>query len=132
MATRKGHSMRWVAGTFKRTADQLIAEDKDLATFNSLLNALQDKTNIKMFSVDDQDIQNIKKILTPVKPKAFVGTMKCHQVTLASNSKTLNMRRLSCFVCSHKEKCRHYHQDHYSPVVSDKPTRFILFTNVFH
>lgn len=52
-----------VSGTLKRTADQLIAEGNDLATFNSLWNALKDKTNIKLFSVDDQDIQNIKKIL---------------------------------------------------------------------
>lgn len=69
----------WVGGTLKRTADQLKTKSKNLAT--SLLNALKEKTNIKKFYVEDEDIKSIKK-LTPVKKlKVFVGTMRCHRVT---------------------------------------------------
>lgn len=69
-----------VGGILKRTADQLVAGN--LASFKSLFEALKERTTIKLFSVEDKEIRNIEKMIIQVPEiKAFVGTMKCNQVT---------------------------------------------------
>lgn len=108
-----------VGGTLKRTADRLIAEGRDLATFQSLFSALKEYTKIDLFSVSSEEIEKIEKILKPGL-QAFKGTMMCHQVSLGKKAIKLNMRQLSCFKCSAEAKCTHYHLGVYSAEPPDR------------
>lgn len=120
-----------VGGTWKRTADQLVAKGRDLATFKSLFDALKEKTTIKLFSVEDEEIRNIEQMILP-DIKAFAGTMKCHQVSSANNSETLIMRRLSCFKCSPETKCGHYYLGRYNPGNTKKCILYYIILDLTH
>lgn len=120
-----------VGGTLKRTADRLIAEGRDLASYESLLSALKQETKIKLFSVSHEEIGKVEQVLKP-NLLAFKGTMICHQVTLKKEATKLSMRKLSCFKCAPGQTCTHFHLGIYSPVSSDtKNCILFIYWNIY-
>ncbi|CAH1973415.1 unnamed protein product [Acanthoscelides obtectus] len=70
-----------VGGVTKRTADRLVAEGKDISSYEILLNSLQNNIkNITYFSIDDADINKISDLIKKDSIKPFLGTMQVHQV----------------------------------------------------
>lgn len=70
-----------VGGVTKRTADRLVAQGHDIASFNTLVTALS--ANIKgvtYLTVDASDVKKISELLDITNIPIFKGTMKVHQV----------------------------------------------------
>ena len=90
-----------VGGLLKRTADKLVNFGIDIPNAESFYSVLKNKTDVKMYYVDDQDILQVDKI-TPKKIKGIAGTMKTHQLT--SQPQKICMRSNSCF-CTAPADC---------------------------
>ncbi|CAH2011519.1 unnamed protein product [Acanthoscelides obtectus] len=88
-----------VGGVTKRTADRLVAEGKDISSYEILLNSLQNNIkNITYFSIDDADINKISDLIKKDSIKPFVGTMQVHQVKVEDyTAGLLTFFRLSLF-----------------------------------
>lgn len=103
-----------VGATLKRTADRMVAQNKDVESFESFTKALNDNiSGIYMESISEHDILQIKteneECMTML--PTFKGTMKVHQICwIASNPRILELRSLSCFECN--SDCVHYKLGH--------------------
>lgn len=96
-----------VGGTLKRTADRIVAEGKDVNTFDSLINVLKKEcTGIKLFPIDE-DLINKADNMFEKDLKPFLGTLKVHQVLYDSCYRELDFRSLSCFKCKIFQ-CTHF------------------------
>ncbi|CAH1110242.1 unnamed protein product [Psylliodes chrysocephalus] len=61
-----------IGGATKQTADRLVAEGKDIASFDTLLESLkQNITNVTYFSIKKQNIENINTMIEKEKIKHF-------------------------------------------------------------
>ncbi|CAH1154504.1 unnamed protein product [Phaedon cochleariae] len=70
-----------VGGVTKRTADRLVAQGHDIASFDTLVTALsQNIKGITYLTVDASDVKRISERLDNKKMPIFKGTMKVHQV----------------------------------------------------
>lgn len=120
-----------IGGTIKRTANKLVAEGRDIPSFQVLLDCLKEKfkDSIKLFHVTSAEIDEVSD-LAQRKVLPFIGTMKVHQVFWTSTDMdNLQKRRLSCFDCKSKENCKHYHLSTYNPV--QQTIRILFFKNWF-
>lgn len=97
-----------LGGTLKRTADTLVAQGKDIQSFDHLIAELQNSVEkIDIISIPRSEIQSFGETVED-KSVTFKGTMKVHQVIWRrTDPKSLNFRRLSCFKCPPHECC-HY------------------------
>lgn len=98
-----------LGGTIKLYADLLVAQGKDVNSYEKLHTELQKQIkNIDIIPVNKSEIQSFTE-KTIDNSITFKGTMKVHQVIWCkSNSKEIAFRRLSCFCCSLDKECEHY------------------------
>ena len=90
-----------VGGTLKRTADRIVAEGKDISTFETFIEVLR-----KECTIDEENICKADEMLAK-KLEPFLGTLKVHQVVYTSEHTALDFRSLSCFKCKIFE-CSHF------------------------
>ncbi|CAH0558950.1 unnamed protein product [Brassicogethes aeneus] len=70
-----------IGGVTKRTADRLVAQGNDIASFDTLVNALSKNVKgIKYLTIDSSDIAKLSERLENKECPNFKGTMKVHQV----------------------------------------------------
>ncbi|CAH0550451.1 unnamed protein product [Brassicogethes aeneus] len=73
-----------IGGVTKRTADRLVAQGNDIASFDTLVNALSKNVKgIKYLTIDSSDIAKLSERLENKECPNFKGTMKVHQVKKA-------------------------------------------------
>ncbi|XP_048001800.1 uncharacterized protein LOC125238480 [Leguminivora glycinivorella] len=89
-----------VGGFLKRTADQVVANGKDIANVDDFMKHLNNASKIKLYLIKEEDISAIQDNLPKVIPR-LVGTMKVHQI-FTDNEHYLKYRSLSCFCASFK------------------------------
>lgn len=97
-----------VGGCIKRTADSLIAQGKDINTFEKLHQGLMDNcTGIKILKVNE-DFGRIQSYIDyNIVP--FRGTFNVHQLTWSKKHRnSLYARSLSCSECDLGEECTRY------------------------
>lgn len=96
-----------VGGCLKRTADNLVAQGRDIPNFTTLVQELTENcSGIQVLSIDSKRILEIDSTLSPnIKP--FKGTMSIRELTWSRNEENvLQVRKLCCFKCT--ENCTHY------------------------
>uniref|UniRef100_A0A6P7GCH1 Uncharacterized protein LOC114340520 n=1 Tax=Diabrotica virgifera virgifera TaxID=50390 RepID=A0A6P7GCH1_DIAVI len=98
-----------IGGCLKRTADNLVAQGKDLDNFSSLIKELQENCKgISCHTVSGSEIQKIKSELSTADLRPFKGTMTIREVVWTNTSyNLLEARNLSCLTCGVQECC-HY------------------------
>lgn len=88
-----------IGGVCKRTADRIVAEGKDVNSFEKLFSTLKDNCpGIQFYKITDEDINKIESTMKNIPVQVFKGTMKVHQVVVSENSR-IWFRKLSCFKC---------------------------------
>ncbi|KAH0567795.1 hypothetical protein KQX54_013988 [Cotesia glomerata] len=111
-----------VGGTLKRSADQAVAEGKDVTDLNVLKNILSLKCpSIMLIEVSTAEIHNTDNLVKKSKSiSTFSGTQKIRQFMFSND--VLEFRTLSCFDCV--GKCQHFHLRYYKTfeVSGDRPT----------
>ncbi|KAG5873828.1 hypothetical protein JTB14_025824 [Gonioctena quinquepunctata] len=107
-----------VGGTLKRSADQAVAEGKDVTDLNVLKNVLSSKCPSISIIVSTADINYTDNLIKKSKSiSTFPGTQKISQFVFSND--VLEFRTLSCFDCV--GKCQHFHLGYYKTFeVSDK------------
>ncbi|CAH1106712.1 unnamed protein product [Psylliodes chrysocephalus] len=94
-----------IGGVCKRTADRVVAQGKDISSFESLVNVLKECCpGISFYIINSKDIDTFASIISKQNLLAFKGTLKVHQVIPVQ--KKLWLRSLSCFTCT--DFCKHY------------------------
>lgn len=102
-----------IGGTVKRTADNLVAQGKDISSLQTLVTALKERLrSITIHVVDQTAINRIDQKVVTSSMCTFKGTMKVHQICHLNkeNKNQLYMKTMSCF-CSHSlnnEVCEHF------------------------
>lgn len=99
-----------IGGSIKRLADSLVSRGMDVANFEQFLNALKENCKeTSIFSVTDEEINNVDRMLPDHPLKRFLGTMRVHQLTWDKDKPlTIQLRSLSCLKCSSSKSCLHY------------------------
>lgn len=100
-----------VGGTLKRSADQAVAEGKDITDLTVLKGVLISKCpSIMLFEVSTADIDRMDNLVKESGPiSTFRGTQKIRQFIFMDDM--LEFRTLSCFDCF--KKCKHFHFGYY-------------------
>ncbi|KAL3272070.1 hypothetical protein HHI36_022532 [Cryptolaemus montrouzieri] len=100
-----------VGGTLKRSADQAVAEGKDVTDLNVLKDVLSLKCpSIMLIEVRTAEINNTDKLINKSSSiSTFPGTQKIRQLVFSNDE--LEFRTLSCFDCV--GKCEHFHLGYY-------------------
>ncbi|CAH2093998.1 unnamed protein product [Euphydryas editha] len=110
-----------VGGTLKRSADQAVAEGKDVTDLNVLKNILSSKCpSIMLIEVSTAEINDTDNLIKKSKSiSTFPGTQKIRQ--FVSSNDVLEFKTLSCFDCV--GKFQHFHLVYYKTFeVSGKDT----------
>ena len=89
-----------IGGTLKRTADSVVTQGVDIASFQDFVTTLQAHIrNINLYVVHEDKISTVKALI-PSKLPAFKGTMSVHQLVYSEKtSNELLMKCLSCLKC---------------------------------
>lgn len=91
-----------VGGSLKRSADRLSRQSCDIADALSLYSELAGASNIQLFFVSEEDVDQKSNVLASAgQLKPVKGTMQLHQVICLAPNK-LQVREVSCF-CSKKD-----------------------------
>ncbi len=94
-----------VGGTLKRTAESAIGHGALITTAEEFYTVLSDKTNIKLFLVPEENIDEVFRKIPPG-VKAIGATMKMHQFHVIRTGKIV-ARDFSCF-CQFPAMCMCY------------------------
>ena len=85
-----------VGGAIKRAADRLVSHGKDIPNAESLYRELlSTETTIKLFLVDNADVDRRAEALSALSIGTVKGTMRFHQV-IASSPLKIKCRDISC------------------------------------
>ena len=99
-----------IGGTLKRTADLAVAQGKDIANINQLINILKERCPaIYMKELSNEEIMQVDTLFSKISAPAFSGTMSVHQVIFFKEVNCLYFNRLSCFSCVRgTAQCSHF------------------------
>lgn len=99
--------MDGVGGSLKRNADVHIMHQKDITCAQDFVNLfINSKTKTSLVSSDA--IKHVKTLI-PSKLGQIEGIMSVRQITYSKLTGELHFRRLTCFECPPKLKCKHFH-----------------------
>ncbi|CAH0547526.1 unnamed protein product [Brassicogethes aeneus] len=100
-----------VGGTLKRSADQAVAEGKDITDLTVLKDVLVSKCpSIMLIEITTAEIDKTDNLVKESGPvSTFRGTQKIRQFVFLDGM--LEFRTLSCFDCV--RKCQHFHLGYY-------------------
>jgi hypothetical protein len=90
-----------IGGVVKRTADRIVNCGGDIMDADSLFLSLQDKVDVHLLMISDEDIRMVDQLLQ-MPLKSVKGTFKVHQ--LISTPGSLKRKLLSCF-CEQPCEC---------------------------
>lgn len=94
-----------IGAVVKRTADQTVAQGKDVVDIETFVQVLCSSTQIEICVIESSEIKAMS-LLVPQSLKPFKGTMEVHQIVWKKGDPHLHMNKLSCFLCS--DNCKYY------------------------
>lgn len=99
-----------IGATCKRTADQMIAQNRDITNLDEFVHALREKCpRINIYVIEQAAIEKVSNMIRESERKlvSFKGTLLVHQVSGSIyRPNRLLMKELSCF-CD-PDACEHY------------------------
>ncbi|GBN03594.1 hypothetical protein AVEN_201854-1 [Araneus ventricosus] len=105
--SEKGHGKgapEGIGGCIKRLADNIVSQGRDIPNINAFVSALKETSNIEIYKINLEDIDNVEKLL----PKDL-ETFKTHKITWSNENRTvIQARCLSCMKCKAGATCVHY------------------------
>ncbi|CAH0555425.1 unnamed protein product [Brassicogethes aeneus] len=100
-----------VGGTLKRTADQAVAEGKDISNISQLIDILKERCpGIYIQELSANALQQVELLFSGISASTFSGTTNVHQVICRKEDDCIFFNKLSCFDCYLKSMpCIHFH-----------------------
>lgn len=84
-----------IGGLIKRTADRFVAHGKDITGVTQFYDLLKDNTNVKLFLINQEDIDNVTKAI-PTSLLPIPATMRLHHIFSWARGQ-MKYSELSCF-----------------------------------
>lgn len=69
-----------VEGLLQRTADRLVSQGHDIPTAEHLYHALANSTTVRLFYIQESQVNEVGKKIPSLVPSAVPSTMRIHQV----------------------------------------------------
>ncbi|CAH0731042.1 unnamed protein product, partial [Brenthis ino] len=94
-----------IGGVIKRTLDKKVAYHMDINGAKTAYDALKNETAVKLYLIEEEDIKDIERQISPYDLVAVPQTMQIHQITSSFGISELFVKQELCVISYRKLSC---------------------------